>query len=256
MKTKLPQILIYIFAPLFSFILIGASMTYQSQKTCSKVNISIEYKGENFFLDVFSVRKLIGADESILGAPIEEVQLTKVEKTLMETNYVSKVNAYYNFDGVLFVQIWLKNPIARIMNNNGQSFYLNEERKKIPISETFSARTILVRGNFKEDYLSSDTLRDSVLIQTLPFIEKLSKDEFWSAYISELKIDQNGKIIIYPTVGEMIVKFGTTENYESKLQNLQAFFENVAPKVGWNKYKSISVEFKNQIIGVKKIIAR
>lgn len=252
MNKKRLQILVYILAPIFSFFLIGASITYQARKSCSKVNISIEYKGENFFLDVQSVRKLIGADENILGAPVREVQLDKIEQTLLLTNYVAKVNAYFNFDGELFVQIWLKTPIARIINNNGQSFYLNEEHKKIPVSEMFSARTILVRGAFKDTLSENDTLRDSLLIKTVPLIEKISKDEFWAAYTSELKINNNGDITIYPAVGDLNIEFGTVDNYERKLNNLETFFHEVSPKVGWKKYKSLSTAFKGQIVARKR----
>jgi cell division protein FtsQ len=255
MNRMLPfkKVWIYLFAPLFTFILIGASKAYQSNKECNQVNVNVEYKGENFFLDVYSVRKLIHADEMILGARLGDIRLSRIEEVLMQTNYVKKVNASFDGSGALNISLWLKNPIARVVSNEGQSFYINEENQKIPTSETFTARTILVRGDFKENLQIQDTLQDSTLIRHLPLIRFIANDPFWSAYSSELVIGSKG-VILYPSIGDLKIELGIVngDDFQPKFKVLEQFFTEVLQKTGWQKYHTLKLNYKNQLVAVRR----
>ena len=257
-RLPLKQVWMYFCALFFTFILIGASKAYQSGKECNQVNVGVEYKGDNFFLDMHSVRKLIHADEVILGARIQDIRLSRIEEILMQTNYVKKVNASFNGDGALNINLWLKNPIARVITNEGKSFYINEEEQKIPLSETFTARTIIVRGTFNEDIQNTDSLKDSSLISHLPIIRYLANDPFWSAYSSEFVISKTG-VVLYPAIGDVKIELGTFNfqngkaiDFEKKFKVLEQFFTEVLSKTGWNKYSIIKLNFENQLVAVRR----
>ena len=65
-------------------------------------------------------------------------------------------------------------------------------------------------------------------------------------------LTDNDEIDLIPRVGNQIIHLGTTENYEGKLRNLEAFYDKVLPEVGWNKYSVINLEFKDQIVCKKR----
>ena len=57
---------------------------------------------------------------------------------------------------------------------------------------------------------------------------------------------------LVPRVGDHIVYLGRLEQVEQKLDRLKRFYEQGLNKVGWNKYRRISVEFGNQVICTRR----
>ena len=55
---------------------------------------------------------------------------------------------------------------------------------------------------------------------------------------------------LIPKLGNQLIRFGDTQNYEEKFNKLLAFYQQVETKVGWNKYSVLDVRFKNQVVGV------
>ena len=70
-------------------------------------------------------------------------------------------------------------------------------------------------------------------------------------YIGENTISdilQNGE-----NYGRSDIVIGTVDNLAEKFDNLRAFYEQGLSKYGWNKYKTINLKFKNQIVCTKRI---
>ena len=76
----------------------------------------------------------------------------------------------------------------------------------------------------------------------------LNSDSFWSAQIDQIYVDNNDDIDLIPRVGNQQIHLGSTEDYEAKFRNLEAFYDKVLPEVGWNKYSVINLEYKDQIV--------
>jgi cell division protein FtsQ len=83
-------------------------------------------------------------------------------------------------------------------------------------------------------------------------VNHIEDDSFWSAQIDQIHVDGNSEINLIPRVGNHLVHLGTIENVEDKLRNLGAFYEKVLPEVGWNKYRIINLEYKDQIVCKKR----
>ena len=83
-------------------------------------------------------------------------------------------------------------------------------------------------------------------------MEYINHDNFWSAEIDQLYVDDEDEIDLIPRLWNHVVHLGTVENYEGKLRNLQTFYEKVMPEVGWNKYETIDLEYKDQIVCRKR----
>jgi cell division protein FtsQ len=96
-------------------------------------------------------------------------------------------------------------------------------------------------------------IKKSVLKDIFPFMNYINGDSFWSAQIDQVYVDGNDEIDLIPRVGNHIVHLGTFENFRGKLRNLQAFYEDVLPQVGWNKYSIINLEFKDQVVCKKRL---
>jgi len=243
--------LAYIVLPLFSFLLIGASQDSRSARTCTKVHVILEYRSENFFLDLESVREMIGAQDLILGSPIQDIQLSQIEETILATQYVNKCNADFNADGELIVQLWLNNPIARVMNEKGNSFYVDEKGSMIPVSTQFTARTPLVRGSFIDSIPKAGLVEDSLLQAMVPVLNHLHNDSLWSANTSEVLVHPDGRWSIITQVGNMRIDMGRISEHQHQFLVLDTFVSQVLNKNGWNRYKRLRFDFHQQIVAIR-----
>ena len=80
----------------------------------------------------------------------------------------------------------------------------------------------------------------------------VNKNEFWRAQIEQVFIQANGQLLLLPQVGDYLIEFGTPDDYELKFRNLKAVYQQGFKNLGWNKYKAISVKYRNQIVCTKK----
>jgi cell division protein FtsQ len=87
-----------------------------------------------------------------------------------------------------------------------------------------------------------------VLKDVYQFVKYINDDSFWSAQIDQIFVDSRDEIDLIPRVGNHKVHLGTFENFKGKLRNLEAFYNQVLPEVGWNKYSLIDLEYKDQVV--------
>ena len=80
----------------------------------------------------------------------------------------------------------------------------------------------------------------------------ISQSPFWMAQIEQVDITPQRSFEMIPKIGNQVIIFGPADNYEEKFNNLLIFYKNVQSKVGWNKYSTLNVSYKNQVIAVKR----
>jgi cell division protein FtsQ len=86
----------------------------------------------------------------------------------------------------------------------------------------------------------------------LPFVLYVENDDFWRAQIEQIHVENNGDVLLTPLFGEHIIEFGELEDYQRKLQKMKAFYKQVLAQNNWNKYKTISLKYNNQVIAKKR----
>jgi cell division protein FtsQ len=55
-----------------------------------------------------------------------------------------------------------------------------------------------------------------------------------------------------PILGDQMIRIGTIDDLDEKLERLKTFYKEAMPYEGWRTYRSISVKYKNQIVCKKK----
>jgi cell division protein FtsQ len=102
---------------------------------------------------------------------------------------------------------------------------------------------LVATGYFSEDFAKE---------QLLPFALFLEENPFWKAQIEQVHVEQNGNVVLTPLVGDHLIELGNMQNYVEKLRNMKAFYEQVLVLNNWDKYQTISLKYKNQVIAKKK----
>jgi len=58
--------------------------------------------------------------------------------------------------------------------------------------------------------------------------------------------------VLIPRVGNYEIQFGKMTDLETKFLKLNSFYEQALSKTDWNKYKTINLKYKDQIVCFKK----
>ncbi len=220
----------------------------QSESKIRSLNISIDSPDNTAqYLHQVIKNKISQSGIKIVGTRTNILLTKNIEDTLWGNPLLKKITVYKTWPGDLNIEIVAKKPIARIISDNASNMYIDEQGSLIPISKDYSFRVLILKiqkfkgvtpkGNISE--------YDSKLLKLLLFIHK---DKFWKSQISLIEVDQQGNLIMSTQISKQNIVFGQPENIKSKFDKLKIFYEKIAPKKGWNAYKSVNIKFDKQIV--------
>ena len=227
-----------------------------SSRTCGKISINIVDSSEYSFVTKRHLLNLVYANGgNIIGKPVREIRVTKIESSINDLRELREAEVYTSIDGTLHVYADQRDPIMRVMPDEGGDFFLDEEGFLFRKRNLYNPRLHIVQGNINitpamlDSVSILDTLiKNSILKDLYHFVNYIDGNDFWSAQIDQIYVDRKDEIDLIPRVGNHTVHLGTFDNYREKLRNLSAFYDKVLPEVGWNKYSVINLEFSDQIV--------
>lgn len=234
-------------------VLLGAAISLKNNKRCKGININISGAQNNFFIDEKQVGDMLQAicGGSLPGKALGSFNLAAIENTLKKNKWIKNAELFFDNNEVLTVEVSEREPVARIFTTSASSFYLDSTLAMLPLSDKTSAR-VPVFSNYPGQ-INSSTKADSNLLRDIKNISSyILKNPFWMAQIDQIDITADRTFEMIPKVGNQIIVFGNADNYEEKFNNLLIFYKEVATKVGWNKYSKINVQYKGQIVAVKR----
>ncbi|MBT1704139.1 cell division protein FtsQ/DivIB [Chryseosolibacter indicus] len=243
-EIKIAVVLIVVFG------LIAFTERMKGDIAVHDIQIRIENIHGNHFLDESDIADLMQLDhQNLRGASLSKVDFKVIEKRIKRDPFIKNAELFSDLKGNLIVNVELRRPIARIIRNDGPDGYIAEDGTIMPTSEKFTARVMLISGG----YVSQMLKQPNVYAlehgeQLLEMINTIREDDFWSAQIAQLDIDSRGKITVIPQVGDEDIEFGKPEDIESKFKKLRIFYKEILPRVGWNKYSRVNLEFEGQIV--------
>ncbi len=238
----------------FALIMIISAVERKQGSTVRMVDITIEKLPDgNLLITENDVRELIrlsfGFD--LENQELAEVNVNWIERLLEETDFVLNADVHINAVNNLIIHITQREPILRIKDNNGLNYYLDKEGQRMEPSKHCAARVLVATGSIaphSPGFLDKPfhTLKD-----VFQMTEMILADEFWKSMIEQIHMS-NGEMILVPKVGDQKIKFGRFENAEDKLWRLRKFYQEGVAYKGWQKYKTIDLRFKGQVVCEKR----
>lgn len=243
-EIKIAAVLVVVFG------LIAFTERMKGDVAVSEIRIEIENIHDNHFLDEEDIMKLMKLDHAnIKGASLDKVNFREIETRIKKDAFIYDADLYSDLKGNLTVNVELRRPIARIVRNDGPDGYIAEDGTIMPVSEKFTARVVLISGPYVSKLLKVQNINElEEGAQLMDMINTIRQDEFWDAQIAQLDIDKKAKITIYPQIGDENIEFGKPDNLEVKLRKLRIFYKEILPRVGWNKYNRVNLEYEGQIV--------
>ena len=242
---KILKNFIYILTTLFIVVIVIFSF-----KNNSSPIKEIVINSENKFLDRYRIESLItekmGKDSIIKNADI-------IEKNILANPFVKEIKLYQDLSNKLIVDLVQYQPIARLVFENKKDFYIDLHGNIFPTSTKFSERVLLIHTDDNINYDLKNINSTDYGKKIFTMINYIINDTFLSKIISEIDINYDKNIIIYPQVSKQKIIFGYPEQIDVKFDKLMLFYKKVLPAKGWNTYKTVNLKFKNQIICDKKV---
>lgn len=222
---------------------------------CCEISIAIRDSSQYHFVTKKDIQNLVGSGIKVLGQPLRDIPLPQIEKRIAGLRELKETEVYTSIDGTLHVCADQRNPVMRVISDNGGDYFVDEDGVVIRKKGLYAPRLHIVSGNINISSAMLDGIsvldtivKNSILKDIYKFVSYINRDDFWSAQIDQIYVDNDDKIDLIPRVGNHKVHLGTMDNYEGKLKNLETFYRKVMPETGWNKYEVINLEFRDQIV--------
>ena len=251
---------ILIIIPALYLIIMPAYLEHVTGSTpCGGIVIRINDSAEYHFVSKREIAYLVSQTSTkIIGQPIRKIPLPEIEGRIAQRRELKEAEVYTTIDGILHVFADQRDPIMRVIAGGGD-YFVDQDGIVIRSRGLYNPRLHIVGGNIRitsamlNGVSVFDTInKHSILRDIFQFVEYINHDSFWSAQIDQIYADNDDELDLIPRLGNNVIHLGTTENFERKLQNLEAFYKKVLPEVGWNKYELINLEFKDQIVCRKR----
>lgn len=245
---------------LYLFIMPVWLASFYGSKPCSGIHIRIEDSADYHFVTKRQLLNLASGNSGrITGRPVKEVSLLEIENRINVLRELKVAEVYTTIDGRLHVYADQRNPVMRVVPDEGGDFFIDEDGILVQRRNLYTPRLHIIEGNINISQamlngvsLFDTSIKSSVLRDVWHFVRYISNNDFWSAQIDQIYVDGREEIDLIPRVGNHQIHLGTFENYKDKLKNLEAFYDKVLPEVGWNKYSLINLEFRDQIVCRKR----
>ena len=231
---------------------------------CSKLKVTVLDSLDDQFVNSKDIQNyLYDLDQKVLGEQVANINIRKIEHYLEGKPAIQTAEMYFTAEGNLHVDVDQRNPIVRIINDKGRSYYLDRHGIIIPIHGNQASHVLVATGEIKEFFeiartrqlncpAKHDTKRNYTICQIYDMARFINDHPFWKSQIEQVYVNNKGEYELIPRVGGHLIKLGSHSGYQKKLRNLKAFYLKGLNNVGWNQYLEINLKYDNQIICTKR----
>ncbi len=243
------------------FTLLGFTNAEYNSMKCRNYEIRIDYGKTDVLVTKEDVYNLVKQSGHILkGQSFGNINFEKIERELRRYSYISGAQVYMTMDGITHLDVVQRQPVLRIFNEKGESYYLDGLGKLLPLNPAFTARVLVASGKIPEPFLKNvnylaDSMRkkDSVqykgvMLNLYRMATYIVRDKFLRAQIEQIYVDESGEFQLVPRVGNHLILFGDAEDIPEKFEKLLVFYRQGLNKTGWEKYNVINIKYKNQVV--------
>ncbi|WP_165040931.1 cell division protein FtsQ/DivIB [Dysgonomonas sp. ZJ709] len=177
------------------------------------------------------------------GKPLKDINTDSLEHVILNNQLIKAAQAYVTNNGAIRVTIQERKPILRIIPNTGESYYIDNDGNKMPLSKNFTAYLPIASGAIKEDFAKGDLYNFTLFLRN---------DNFWNAQIEQIVVLPNDEIKLIPRVGDQQILMGQLNDYKEKLDKLMTFYKKGLNETGWNKYSVINLKYNKQVVCTKR----
>ena len=215
-----------------------------TEEVCNNIKVVLLNPKEQQYLSEEDILKIVSDNKlAIAGVFLNEINLDKIEKTIQKNPIVKNNECYKTSNGDIVIEVEQRIPELRVITPT-TSYYIDRDRRKLPLSEKIVAYLPIATGNIKEEF-AQNNLYD--------FVQYLKENKKWENQIEEIIVTEEEDIELIPRIGKQLILFGKMSNFEEKFNAIDLLYSEVFSKTGWNYYNKIDLRYEGKIICTKNI---
>lgn len=232
----------------------------------ASLNISIVNNDENVFLTENDVRQfLVDRHDSVLSNSYRNINIPELEAALNSHPAIENAEVSRELNGEIRIEVLQRTPVLRVINRDGESYYIDSQSRLMPLNENYTARVLVANGEFSEPYarryqFSIDDIRKNELFAGVSVLDDLmdvagfiNRDSILSVLVQQIYVNADQELELYPAIGNHRIVFGGAKNIAEKFNKLKLFYtQGLNKSDGWNKYSTINLKYKNLVVCTKK----
>ncbi len=204
----------------------------------------------DWLIDSADVIKII---ERSFGMPLNEqaaglIDEERVERILEEDSFVKNAEVMITANSQVKIKIEQREPILRIFDNLGASYYVDEFGHRVETSAHFTARTLVATGDIQPHTPEFLERGNHEFKDLFSLAKDINADAFWRALIEQIYVNKRREFVLIPKIGDQTIIFGKYRDVEDKFFRLRTFYEEAMNREGWKKYHSIDLRYKGQVV--------
>jgi len=188
----------------------------------------------------------------IVGEPLGDLDMERMERVLESAPFILSADAFVDAEEVVHLEIKQREPIVRIMDRDGQQYYLDHTGTRMKLSDHFTARVLVATGDIPPFDPEFQTAENNNLRSVFDLTQNILKDDFLENLIGQIYVGRESELQMVPIVGNQRIIVGSIDDLDDKIFRLKTFYEEAMSRMGWNKYKTINLKFKNQVVCKKR----
>ncbi len=251
-----------------SSVLVSLAFVTKKEKltVVENMSVSVLNTDDNLFIDESDVKEFFNdRKDSILNTQLKNININDLEKAINSHPAVQNADVAVDVNGDVTVSVIQRTPLVRVINLDGESYYIDDQSKLMPLNDNYTARVLVATGFIKEPFaqryqFSANTIAKhklfsqvSVLDDIYAMADYINKDTILTNLIHQINITNENEIEIFPSIGNQKIIFGDAQNINEKFNKLKLFYTDGLNKTdGWQKYSIINLKYKNQVVCTKK----
>lgn len=228
--------------------------------------VSVNNTEVNTFIDEEDVKEFFKErNDSILHTSLKNIDVNGLEKALNSHPAVENADIAVDVNGDVSIDVTQRTPLVRVINMDGESYYIDNKSKLMPLSDKYTARVLIATGHIVEPYatryqISVDAISKNEKFAAISVLDDIynisafiAKDSVLASLIHQINVTNDQELELYPSIGNHKIVFGEAKDFEEKFEKLKTFYtEGLNKTDGWNKYSTINIKYKNQVVCTKK----
>lgn len=212
------------------------------KEVCNNVKVVLLNPLEEQYLSQDDILKVISDNKlAYKGQDLDEVNLNDLETSIQQNIIIKNNECYKTPSGNIIIEVEQRVPVLRVITPL-TSYYIDKDRKKLPLSEKILAYIPVATGAIEEEFAAN---------QLYDLVQYLNDNKKWDNQIEQIVVKENEEIELIPRMGKQLILFGKLNNFEEKFKSIELLYTQVFNKVGWNYYNKINLRYDGKIICTK-----
>ena len=219
-----------------------------SRKLCQSLDVQISEGQE--FLSEEDIRAGIDKGYGVyIGAPLDSIDLGRIERLLEEHKAVRKCEAWTTRNGVLQVSVEQRSPALRFMGGE-KGFYIDREGVTIPLHPSYTAPVPVIEGMIPDMQDEGHAAWAAGVLELTDFI---ASSKTWKDKVEKISVGKGSDLEIRLEGNKERFILGAPDNIRDKFDRIGKYFACIVPAKGEGYYKSVNLKYNHQIICRKDI---